>query len=1113
MRTTFSVGFGSSSNLNSSRSSFTDGNGVSRAIGALPPIPAGRPAARLSPRVLLSKIEEISEQRTNLRPRQDPHSLEHAASTWTGGFRKDKGRPITHLGESLSARSASGRDNVSSLSGGSRRFGASGELDSPSSSLSPRGGTSTLPSISEGGMSPKAYSKKNLGTLSTLMKGKSSKSERKQAAKEAAQRSATITSCFAMTSDEVLEGIVGLEKHLANKRRTARKTEEEQPFSEFPCLSRMMHAFEESGFSSIPERPREHQVDGIPLGSEAAATSAEVSVAVATFNFYRKLANLSPVKEDKRLTKCAQMLNEVLLPRVPLKLGNQHPRTQALENLGKYLLELLEVKGVQILVLHRTASLKTAMLKCVTAAHMVDPGTVSGQSLADNIKDIRKKIETKEKDHFYHRLSSIARSKCECPDAALLGKLKILWQIAGKDDGIGDLPVEGRSKSSRSTSSGRSSSSRGFGTPRFRTEPMTCVGSPGERNSNLSGTIHNVENAVFWGDEVGALSFRRYLLSCDSKHIGMSRCEDCCILFVGLPELEEDNDGGPDNQALGSSASNSRGFMNLDAPNSGTVGTLPTVDETVPDPTVQNQPEVICFPSPGIFPIEYMQSPHIAWTIMPSTTLYQPTQFTQVEMWQVRITNENGTATAERIRPVEVRRLQVDCSARGNPFCVAFQPCFAKLDHGDQFEVLLSGLTGKKTELNFFHEFQSFRKMNKDKCLLQEAEVFTSWLANMDFWREATVTQSTNSKNLQKNDGKSNNRQSIGGAQDENRRSTRHSIRMDPTIEANRVDNIEIGLVSHPKTTFTHSEVDLTICIHAPGAIAIQSAVYIVRAAVRAVEVPRASYVRKIADRFFIRIKLPMANTRYEMRLKASGPWAPLKLESHPLVYTIMADETVPNLLMSLDHPLVEKYGFTQVQNSMMYYGVTVIAPCTFRLVNKNHIYFLLHVDRKNKNWPTDPPSQTCGKEPGPSLFSSRLPDHVPVAKKDALGESGTIGSQTKSLRVENKRDQLSLSINALTTFYSSFQGGLSKQVQESDDDIHIDIVLGLGTMSSTAVQLSPRSDFPDLFEGFILFADEDAGSKVEAFIRFPREQKIEYQPHKLAEWLVVRPEHYPIGF
>eukprot|EP00746_Dinoflagellata_sp_MGD_P122754 gnl/MRDRNA2_/MRDRNA2_57544_c0_seq1.p1 gnl/MRDRNA2_/MRDRNA2_57544_c0~~gnl/MRDRNA2_/MRDRNA2_57544_c0_seq1.p1 ORF type:complete len:1123 (+),score=136.92 gnl/MRDRNA2_/MRDRNA2_57544_c0_seq1:305-3370(+) len=1021
---------------------------------------------------------------------------------------------MAHLGESLSARSASGRDDIDSIAGSSRRFGARGESESPASSISPRGGASALPKLVDGSASPRSYNKGQLSSITSLMNSSKakSKSARAQHAREMAQRSADISSSYAMTSEQVMDQIQSLEKILATLRRTHKKVEETEPLSVYPCLHKMVHAFEESGFTSIPERPRENPMDGALLGSEASATPAEVTLGMATLNLYRKLAGLNPVKEDQRLTKCAQMLNQVLLPRVPLKLANTHPRTVQLENLAKYLIELLDVKGIQILVLHRTASLKTAMQKCITASHMLDPGIANSQTRREYIQDLRKNVETKEVNHFQQRLSTFGRSTCECPDPTLLGKLHILWEISGRTSEVADMPGEGRSKSSRSNVSGRSSSSSRC--PRFRTEAIKCVGSPGDRNSNLSGTLHfseDQDSAVFWGDEIGALSFRRYLLSSDLAHIGMSRCEDTCVFFAGLPELDDGNDGASDHHALGFSASSSN------IPGALAAGTLPTVDENGPQ---SNEPEVTCFPSPGVFPIEFMMSPHVAWTIMPNSTLYQPTHNTSVQMWKVSIQKSKesgGTNTAERIREIDVRRLQVDCSARGNPFCVVFQPDLTKVEDGDQFEVLLSGLTGKKTEMNFFHEFQSFRKTKKDQGLLKEADTFTSWLANMDFWQ---TPQASSSDNHRKSTKQENPKELPS---DTDRRASRRSmaLSMAPEVEANRVDNIEIGLISHPKTTFTHSEVDLTICLHAPRACAMQSAVYIVRAAVRAVEIPRASYVRKIGDRFFVRLKLPMANTRYELRLRASGPWAPLKFEPHPLVYTIHADESVPNLLMSLDHPLTEKYGFAQVQNSMQVYGVTVIAPYSFRLVNSNHVYFLIHVDRHNKNWPTDPRCHE-GVEVGPSLFTCRLPEprkDIGDAKRKMSGLPDVSGlnfsgdQKRPELRIENKRDQLNLSINALSGLYSTIKGGLSRQVQEADDEVHIDIVLNQGNSSSTSVQLQPRSDFPDLFEGLMLFADEDAGSKVEAFIRFPKESKLEYQPYKLAEWLVVRPEHYPIGF
>merc|ERR1719265_1062496 len=114
----------------------------------------------------------------------------------------------------------------------------------------------------------------------------------------------------------------------------------------------------------------------------------------------------------------------------------------------------------------------------------------------------------------------------------------------------------------------------------------------------------------------------------------MSRCEDTCIIFAGLPEAPGD---GESNNTMGFGTSNAAPSLNASSGNRRIPASLPTVSENAPEVTeelpAQNSPEVICFPSPGVFPIDFLMCPYIPWSIMPCSSLYQPTHRTAVQMW------------------------------------------------------------------------------------------------------------------------------------------------------------------------------------------------------------------------------------------------------------------------------------------------------------------------------------------------------------------------------------------------------------------------------------------------------------------------------------------------
>merc|ERR1719199_939415 len=80
--------------------------------------------------------------------------------------------------------------------------------------------------------------------------------------------------------------------------------------------------------------------------------------------------------------------------------------------------------------------------------------------------------------------------------------------------------------------------------------------------------------------------------------------------------------------------------------------------------------------------------------------------------------------------------LQCDCAAKGNPFCIIFNPDLQKISDGDQFEVELEGLRGSETKLHFFHEFRSFCTNHLDFHLLTVAQDFRAAMENQPLWMD-----------------------------------------------------------------------------------------------------------------------------------------------------------------------------------------------------------------------------------------------------------------------------------------------------------------------------------------------------------------------------------------
>merc|ERR1712232_642856 len=153
----------------------------------------------------------------------------------------------------------------------------------------------------------------------------------------------------------------------------------------------------------------------------------------------------------------------------------------------------------------------------------------------------------------------------------------------------------------------------------------------------------------------------------------------------------------------------------------------------------------------------------------------------------------------------------------------------------------------------------------------------------------------------------------------------------------------EIRPVFPKKSHFTSDSVETTISLCCPRASAIQAVLCLVRVSGKE-EVRHATHVLRFNDYFIIRVKFPMAPCKYEVSLRVASHEEPANLLNHPLKYNITTGESCPNLLISMEHPLKDKFGYVNQPPGTQQYGITVVAPTNYR-VRVGHAYFLIHLD------------------------------------------------------------------------------------------------------------------------------------------------------------------------
>lgn len=333
----------------------------------------------------------------------------------------------------------------------------------------------------------------------------------------------------------------------------------------------------------------------------------------------------------------------------------------------------------------------------------------------------------------------------------------------------------------------------------------------------------------------------------------------------------------------------------------------------------------------------------------------------------------------------------------------------------------------------------------------------------------------------------------------------------------------EMFLVSHPSLTFTTDIHDMTISVCCPEAIMLQANLFLLRASADhgKVEIRRATWVLKCGTYFVIRVKLPLSQSRYELHLRPSSTAdAPT---DRTVRYNIVATEACPSMLVTLDHSLKEKFGFTYQSPLSQPRGVTVIAPVLHR-VRSGFVYFLVHVDAEAY---AEPDKQSQAQPYGTNLFSHRLaPSHTGDHAADKHNKSHMLHDKHNMSRhgsMSSNTSQFHLTKSVMDTFHEILKPGLEPVIQDIRHAVHIDISVlqkaepegGAAAVSQRYVKrLQRRPDLSEFYDRLLWFPDDDADCIIEMILRFPKSQTEQYTPLKIGEWrLTRRDEEFPAGF
>lgn len=446
----------------------------------------------------------------------------------------------------------------------------------------------------------------------------------------------------------------------------------------------------------------------------------------------------------------------------------------------------------------------------------------------------------------------------------------------------------------------------------------------------------------------------------------------------------------------------------------------------------------VCYPPAGFVPLSLMEGPNMPWTVIPDALRFQPTSSTAVRVFHVRIERHDGSEEPVRLQEVSVKHMAVDCN--GESFCVIFWPDLGHAHPGLQLEVEISGLRGDHEQLAIFHEFMTFRRKDGDHALLAEAANFRHLVHQAEpLW-------------------------TCGGLK-----------------EASVQDQSQIEPLSHLGREITVDSNDLVLTLRCYAA-SLWATLMVKRFDGEFTEVERACHCIKLRDHIFlVGVKLPLPRHYYELKFSASLLGSPREVQPSLLRYFINTSGKCSAIVRSLDDRMMEKYGFVKVQIGAQLHGVTIIAPCKFR-VPVGQIYFLMHVDRSV--------ALQAARDAMPPVYSS-------VKKQETDSDS-----MARLFAERLRPTQDFRSPKEVRMMQEALQSEVSASVQETYGDIHLDLMLHNGQHIQ---RLRERQELPGLFEGLVTISDLDVSTKIQLVIRFPKIHACDFSPRRVAEWVVSR--------
>jgi len=425
--------------------------------------------------------------------------------------------------------------------------------------------------------------------------------------------------------------------------------------------------------------------------------------------------------------------------------------------------------------------------------------------------------------------------------------------------------------------------------------------------------------------------------------------------------------------------------------------------------------------------------------------------------------------------------------------------------------VVLSGLCGPMEELIFFYEVRRFLQHALDTCFFYEASQFRELLGDSALWGPP---------------GPSPEREEVVGG----------------TIS----QALPIGLVSHQNTSIVTNSVDVRITLYSAHVAAMRSELCIIRFGGEEEVVPRATQDQRLEGNFFfVRVKLPIARCRYELRFLVSPPEDPGHLQRHPLKYTIATSDGCQTLLSSLEDPLCRKFGYAELSLVAQLHGIVVLAPTVHRIL-VGQCYFLVYVNKAialamahtcakaaetaakakaetkargaataatlppERPGTTDPKNRsvvntTQCRQSATTLFTKRL-EGMPEEESTSSAADGEMRQQ----KLKKQQSQAFQSVTMMEELHQKTREKLEPRTQDGEGDIHLDVMMHDGRCMHS---LRERCDFPGFYEGLVLFNDADTASIVRLQFRTPHVQAAVYAPRALGEWFICRFEHFPINF